>query len=1545
MKGRDTDTRVEAWQAIINGINGFKGKKDKYQLVPTALYNKKKFRCTESSRLQEFESELRRKGLAGSHKIETIKHVKFQTGDGSKHSIFKYKFGNWRVLFSFLKDEPESASKVELFYMHSVFPRKDGYEKILKTISKQKNVNIEFVKIHHPENINSSIVKNESWKTNEIHPFIPTDNDEYENLKILLEKTEMAVLPTMDQIEAISRKTRPLFINGQAGTGKTTGIAWIVTLLVPNQLKTVKKRTRILVTAMTQNVVDKLDKNTTMLSSHRSEFLGNQFGLKEGQLDAYYADVQEIKRRTERDPKIALDNEGANLVFLNFTDIMEIILKSSEEKLKSEHQALTLKINNPEENSQAEREPGAKTQNLSEERVAEAALHSRLGSLLEIIFGMNSKEVRTKRVNYSKFLIEFYSKRRFKLQPEFAWYGIRTLIKGFAVKNNHQHLDRISFSTKVPASLQSDFVDKEDELFDCYNQYRAWLNEHNLRDDIDLAIDTSYVLKRYDGLIQSKFQHVFLDEAQDLTHAEYQVLLEILDEDSKQNIVLAGDPLQTINPTGFDWNRIKDLMYSEINIEAQDPQVLSHNFRTSTKIVTISNGILKLRENFLTNEKVSIQVSHEEGPKPVLIYLDEGSRNNIDPSLIDELFTNKSNYKVLSRKSDDEGVEELLKDDLLSNERIKSNHNIMTVTEIKGGEHENIILYRAGEIKPNSLNFLLKSKQELAGLDHENKMGLKFIVNQLYILTTRSTKRMYIIEQDRHKGRIWEQLFSEDLEIADDPGTQLKNLLTIASEDFDLETYAKDQLRYFDETSNRKFLKWIKDAFESAKSSEINKKTARELLNRASALDSELDGNFEQAGDHWMKANLFRLAFGCYVLAKKWAKARETNFKDVKRFDKTLTFLEKKTLSKISDLSLLLEEIKVQKVQCPNWLKISDEVPLKQFLFDAIIRRDVDRKELQISQLLTDLDSNSFLPNLEEVDNLLTSLLDEKRVKPLKNLIKQIKKSRLSHGGIEKHEYKLLQLELNECDPMTETEAKKLAEILQFIDSSGTGRKSKSLHLQHFFINILEQIAIKINEGTEPLDLDTIGSKINSRSRLCALPERSFKNLIEAVSKDSQEMEMLMFYFNLSNFPKHSAAKRLPILSALNMFSKSEVKRKNKNTPNFGTNTLEMFQSKEYLGAVSKKCQEELLKVSAEDLSFDVIAITDYETMDWTPDDWGKAFGMKISKIMLNDLNRKIFRTWIEWFETKLRDRTNDPSVNNIIQIMMEKQELIEYLQEIANKTEDLSFNELITYNKILLNPNSSEAEYKQAAEYFERTGDRNKSLQALRHLPDAIYSELTNSRNLEISEFASLIFETSKIKQPKDICELVTEQILGYDKKFMLHHKAGWNKKVISQVLDMVTPPAKMKQPIFVYWRMHAEESMYAMFAHYSLDADNLNARNWKALFRDAKSVANELESLDEIGTIFSSLERRWTDYDNEEEIKLILKQAAIYSIISVLYLGGKKPQKQQIKAMASILNIEIPDRKISEMIRFLLESYGKIIEVDIANDEIFRQFIEEIQ
>ena len=1571
MDDEESTERSKAWRDIINGLNGFRTQNDNFQLVPTRLYNRQRSRCPEIHKIKVIEQDLRRKGLSTNNHIKEIKGgAKFQTGDGTKHPIFRLRFGSWRILFSFLKDDPESAAKVELFYLHSVFPRKDGYAKILKTIHKQKNVKIEFEPIENTE-IKSSIVKNESWKTNKIDPFIPTDEREYEDLKLLLKDTEMAVLPTIDQIEAISRPTRPLFINGQAGTGKTTGMAWILTLLVPNQLKKVDGKTRILVTAMTQNVVDKLDANTTLLSVHRSEFLESQFKLKKNQLIEYYAEVKDLKKETKKNPRKALTASGSDLVFLNFNNIMEVILMSSEGKIKSEHDSLRAQIENPahctvdfnplDATSVRNREhtcPYCDAQSgdpnfhhavnamdrLSPEWKALTSQLTRLSSLRTIIAKMGAQEVDVTRVNYSKFLIECFGKRKFDLKPEFAWYGIRTLIKGFAVKNGHKPLNKKAFLDLVPDSLKSDFFGKVEQLYFCYDSYRAWLKDHGLRDDIDLAIDTSYVLQNYSALIESKFQHIFLDEAQDLTHAEYQVLLELLDDDCKRNIVLAGDPLQTINPTGFDWNRIKDLMYLEANVEAQDPQVLSHNFRTPTKIVNISNGILKLRENFLTNERVSVQVSHEEGPKPVLIYLSGTPDHDIDSSLVGDLFTSKSNYNVLSRRSDDEGVEELLKNDHFSTENIELNHNIMTVTEIKGGEHENIVLYRAGEMESSLLNDLLKSKEDLSGMSHESKMGLKFIVNQLYILTTRSTKRLYIIEQDPHKGRIWETLFSEHLEIAEDPRARLNDLLMIASEDFDLETYAGNQLNLYDETHNRKFLKWIKDAFESAKQSEI-KSSARNLLNRASALDSEIDGNFEQAGDHWMKANLLRRAFENYVKAKKWAKVRSTDYKDILNFKQTLTFLEKGKVNSINDLTPLRDEVKNQQNQSLSWLNEDDEMRMKQFLFDEIILRDVEKNTLHIPQLLADICINNFAPNLDKVNDLLSTFVAKEKATQLKNLIDQIKKSKLNVDGMLKYDFELLQLELKGYATQPENESEKLAELIMFIDTSKIETKRKSMYCQHFFVNILEESASFVYKSTNPLDFDEIKNKLRNFSITRGIRPGFYPNLIQNISESSSDMSMLMFYLGIVPYPNPPLQKRSPILGTLKDLSLNKVKLQSKKVAHFGKNTIRMFQSKQFSNAVMKKCQEQLMKASADDLSFDHITISDYQTMEWTPDIWANSFGEKISNIMINDLNREIFTTWIEWLETRIKYRKSDPKIEGIVRKMLEKSVMVESLNNIAQKTKDQDLKELIDHNNILSNPESSEKDYNKAAEYFLHIGDRKKYLEALQYLPDAIFGKLGNSENLEVKEFADLISETAKSSHSKEVYDMMAKQILSYPKRFMLHEKGLWSQNTISEILLKIHALPEVNPPLFVYWKMRAETSLHTMFEFYITIVDELSAAHWNAVSRDTGKIANQLEDLDGIGSIFANLERRWNDFNKDQEFQSILKEAAVYSIISELYPRGKLVQKSQIKAMAQKLNLEVQDRKNSEMVRLLIESYGKKLGFDISDDSIFKTFIEGIQ
>ena len=114
---------------------------------------------------------------------------------------------------------------------------------------------------------------------------------------------------------------------------------------------------------------------------------------------------------------------------------------------------------------------------------------------------------------------------------------------------------------------------------------------------------------------------MYLDEAQDLTTVEYNVLMLLLNKECKDEIVLAGDPLQTINPTGFDWDRIKDLMYTNLGKKPENPHILNHNWRAPSSVVEISNGILNLRRKIIQGESVERQQAHEPGPKPVVLFL------------------------------------------------------------------------------------------------------------------------------------------------------------------------------------------------------------------------------------------------------------------------------------------------------------------------------------------------------------------------------------------------------------------------------------------------------------------------------------------------------------------------------------------------------------------------------------------------------------------------------------------------------------------------------------------------------------------------------------------------------------------------------------------------------------------------------------------------------------------------------------------------------------------------------------------------------------
>ncbi|MFQ3613985.1 MAG: hypothetical protein SNJ68_09770, partial [Cyanobacteriota bacterium] len=166
--------------------------------------------------------------------------------------------------------------------------------------------------------------------------------------------------------------------------------------------------------------------------------------------------------------------------------------------------------------------------------------------------------------------INFYQFRRryphLRDDVELAWHTIRTLIKGYDVSG---YLDSEGYR-ELPQADRS----VEDEEFDRIYK-KIWPGYQDLTtpghgdhwDDQDLVRD---VLEN--GTLQPIHPVIFCDEIQDFTQVELSVILCLspwgkfkLDRHIQHlPYAFAGDPLQTINPTGFRWSVLKKYLYEQI---------------------------------------------------------------------------------------------------------------------------------------------------------------------------------------------------------------------------------------------------------------------------------------------------------------------------------------------------------------------------------------------------------------------------------------------------------------------------------------------------------------------------------------------------------------------------------------------------------------------------------------------------------------------------------------------------------------------------------------------------------------------------------------------------------------------------------------------------------------------------------------------------------------------------------------------------------------------------------------------------------------------
>ena len=378
------------------------------------------------------------------------------------------------------------------------------------------------------------------------------------------------------------------------------------------------------------------------------------------------------------------------------------------------------------------------------------------GFLLKLLPSSEKKKFAPENhVSFHRFKELFTNTNRY-ITPEKCWLVIQNFIKGYELIDKDSYLDSAERYQKIPKKERTVTVEEflliRDKVWHWYYNYTQ---QHALWDDRDL-VRTILDL----GCYQPQYTAIFCDEAQDFTRLELQLVMKLsvfsLYNLEKETIfslpfAFAGDPLQTLNPTGFRWASFKAAFHDEVltplNLPEQSQvklalQQLKYNYRSAAAIVRFNNLIQLWRKELFSFIDIKPQKAKKHNNFIPQKFIIDGNIRLVDlqQTLTDTIIIVPCN----------EGAEEdfIRNDELLSTlylENSRTPWNILSAISAKGLEFKQVVLYRFGEAC--SLNF---GKGKAIASEED-----KYFLNKLYVAASRATEKLFIIDSLEGELKLW----------------------------------------------------------------------------------------------------------------------------------------------------------------------------------------------------------------------------------------------------------------------------------------------------------------------------------------------------------------------------------------------------------------------------------------------------------------------------------------------------------------------------------------------------------------------------------------------------------------------------------------------------------------------------------------------------------------------------------------------------------------------------------------------------------------------
>lgn len=356
---------------------------------------------------------------------------------------------------------------------------------------------------------------------------------------------------------------------------------------------------------------------------------------------------------------------------------------------------------------------------------------------------------------------------------DICWHVIRSYIKGLSVDG---YLDPEEYDEQ-PDGERTVSTETFKVIYDRVweNWYKPLCEDGRCWDDQDLArklLD--------DDIIRAEYPAIFCDEAQDFTRLELEVLFRLslfserrltAHELNRVPFAFAGDPFQTLNPTGFRWDAIKSAFVlkfvSSLNPTAMSGitdlnyQELSFNYRSTKNVVRLCNGIQALRSVLFDIPNLKPQTNwHYEHSSPMPVWFPIGTNETLDA------LKQEADLTIILPCQEGEEIKFVEQDEFLSSAVQRDDtgvpRNVLSATRAKGLEFKRVALYGFGE---NSFPDLLKPifDEKNSADPPEKALPREYFVNKLYVAASRPKRQLVVIDTANGMNALWR--FATDTDV------------------------------------------------------------------------------------------------------------------------------------------------------------------------------------------------------------------------------------------------------------------------------------------------------------------------------------------------------------------------------------------------------------------------------------------------------------------------------------------------------------------------------------------------------------------------------------------------------------------------------------------------------------------------------------------------------------------------------------------------------------------------------------------------------------